>query len=150
MFASDKMKIGLICMLSIFISACSSSPEFTAKSGGPGRVLLSAYYGDLLLQIYDKNVDASWRLDVESSSMTINGTKFQLRSAKRQEYVTKQNGFAYFIYLQDDDLTEGEYLVEAVLLKGDDSRRYTASYEMEVKSISLLDYLYAIYKQRTS
>ncbi len=112
MFASDKMKIGLICMLSIFISACSSSPEFTAKSGGPGRVLLSAYYGDLLLQIYDKNVDASWRLDVESSSMTINGTKFQLRSAKRQEYVTKQNGFAYFIYLQDDDLTEGEYLVE--------------------------------------
>ncbi len=103
-----------------------------------------------MLQINDKGIDASWELDIENSSITVNGTQLLLQNAKRQEFITKQSGPAYLINLQNSSLAEGEYLVEVVLLKGDDSRRYRATYNMKVVTISIFDYLYAIYEQRTS
>ncbi|MCU7807118.1 MAG: hypothetical protein KZQ73_04505 [Candidatus Thiodiazotropha sp. (ex Semelilucina semeliformis)] len=148
MFSTDIKSLASICILSGFFAACSNSPVFVPSSTESAAVMLSSTYGDLLLQIYDKDIDASWELDTEVSNVTVNGSKLNLNNAERHEYLTKQNSFAYLLNLDKSEIIEGVYTVEAILSRGEIQREYKSSYNMEIIFGSAFHYLYSMYQQR--
>ncbi|MCU7851500.1 MAG: hypothetical protein KZQ80_04740 [Candidatus Thiodiazotropha sp. (ex Monitilora ramsayi)] len=148
MFSTDIKSLASICILSSLLTACGNSPEFVPSSTESTAVMLSSSYGNLLLQIHDKDIDASWESDTEVSNVTINGSKLNLKNAERHEFLTKQNGFAYLLNLDKSEIIEGVYTVEAILSRGEIQREYKGSYNMEIIFGSVFHYLHSIYQQR--
>jgi hypothetical protein len=139
------MKFILILILTMAVQACSYNPQLTFIGDSPQKVLLGYSYGDLLLEIYEDNVDSSWSLEQSKTTIDINGSVYKVATAIREEYITEQGGFACFIYLNSPKHEEGVYVLDATITKDGIYKTYKSTYKMEYKFSSVFHYFYAIY-----
>ena len=139
--------IASICFLVLLLTGCGYSPQFLPSNQTADEVLLSDSNDNLLLQIYDEDVDASWELNIRDSSILINEDNISLKSAVRHEYLTQQNAFAYLLNIERTKIVEGKYTVNAVISKGNSQRDYKGAYNMKIEFGSLFHYLYGMYHQ---
>lgn len=145
-----RMRIFFLLVLLIGIQACSYSPQLTPVEQGRDNLFLDVSYGELLLQVYDDGVDSSWVLVENKSSIAINGKIYPIAKSSRQDYITKQGGFAYVLEFDAPKYKEGKYKLAATISKGSEERTYESQYVLEYKFGSIFQYLNAIFQQGRS